>query len=203
MSLTAPLTTQSEIPPEPAHVLPVIMLTRGDGRLVGETLLTLIAVGEILKRPMKFFIRGGLGHAIYFNAVMAEIFNVYHLKTFRALYVEDDNLIQNNQAHFLARMIKEADEKGYNITANYKLADGRNVYHHGDGTPYQDLEIEMLKPFDPVELTGMGFFYGSFDVEYRFHEGDVSSVDWTFYLERQIELRHIPLKVGHIKTVYF
>lgn len=167
-----------------------------------ETLLTVLLAFQELKRPFIPFFGYGIGHAVYLNDMVKMVFNELQLAKFRVLYIEDDIWIPPQQAHVMAECIRTADEQGYNIVANYRLMDGRNVIHHADGASYSDMEIEKLKPFDHVDLAGMGFYYGVFNAEYRFNEGSKSSVDWTFFEEQQVALNFAPLLCYHVKVGY-
>ncbi len=167
-----------------------------------ETLVTVLLAMQLLKRPFKPFFGYGTGHAVYLNELVKSVYNVRQQVEFKVLYIEDDILIPADQAHQVALCIEEADKNKWNLVTNYKLMDGRNVVHHGDGNPYTDTEIERLKLGDPVDLAGLGFYYGTFYADYRFHEGDFSTIDWTFFKEKQLQLQYAPIVCYHCKMGY-
>lgn len=168
-----------------------------------ETLLTMLSAFTILKRPFQPFFNYGAGHAVYLNQLVQSLFAVIPEPIVRVLYVEDDILIPGSEAHQIALTIAEAEKNNWNIITNYKLADGRNVIHHADRIPYTDSEIERLKLGDRVDLSGMGFYFGTFYRDYRFHEGDWSSIDWTFFKEKGVELHYSPIVCQHVKMGYY
>lgn len=180
--------------------IPLLIVSREMAPAKGkETLLTLVLASQILNRPIHPFFGYGQGHAVYMNELVKSAFATLQKTKVKMLYIEDDILIPSSQAHQIALSITEADTKDWNMTTNYKLMDGRNVIHHKDGTSYTDTEIDRLKFGDKIDLAGMGFYYGDFWTDYRFHEGDYSSIDWTFFKDKEVELHYSPILCQHVK----
>jgi hypothetical protein len=168
-----------------------------------ESLITLIQAFQIIKRKFQPFFCYGIGLAVYINSMIKMAADWNPGESFRALYLEDDIIIPQSQKHLIAKTIQEAEANDWNMITNYTLADGRNVLHHADMTPYTDAEVQRLKFGDKIELSGMGFYYGRFFRDYRFHEGDYSTQDWTFFKEKQVELHYTPIVCQHFKVGYY
>ena len=74
-------------------------------------------------------------------------------------------------------------------------------------------EIRDLKPFERIQgLAGLGFYYGDLFIDYAFYEGtyngkdrfglpSYSGIDWNYFLDNQIDLRHYPLMIVHEKPL--
>lgn len=168
-----------------------------------ESLITLLQAFQILKRPFIPFFGYGIGLAVYMNALIKQVADRFKEESFRAIWLEDDIIIPQNQKHLIAKAILEAETNDWNLVTNYTLADGRNVLHHADMTPYTDAEVSKLSLGSRVELSGMGFYYGRFWKNYLFHEGDWSTQDWTFFKEKQVELHYAPIVCQHFKVGYY
>jgi hypothetical protein len=181
-----------------------------DGRVLQPTTLTVISVSEQLERPLVSFVSAGLGQAVSLNAMLwmfkrmvasqkgGSPFDV-HGKV-RALWIEDDIMLDVAQAPEIAEMIRVADQNHYNIVTPYSTGHddrgepcphcGRTgedswVYYHqpndktGEiGRPFTLKEIQALKPYDRVDgLAGLGFYYGAINTDYAFHEGEYNGRD--------------------------
>jgi len=149
-----------------------------------------------------------------------------HRKT-RGLWIEDDIGLAEVQAEEIALMITEADRHGWNMVAPYatgfrETGEFNWVYFKmpneetGEiGRPFTEDEIRALKPFDELHgLAGLGFYYGDIYVDYIWYEGNFNGrdrfgfpsyggIDWNYFLDNHIELRHYPVVIYHEKTVSF
>lgn len=140
----------------------------------------------------------------------------------RGLWVEDDIELITGQAEEIAAMIVEADKHGWNIVAPYTTGyrdDGELnwVYFkkpEGDqiGRPYTEEEIVALQPYEAVDLAGLGFYYGDIYTDYVWHEGSYNGtdrfglpsyagIDWNYFLDNRIQLRHYPIVIMHEKPM--
>ena len=146
---------------------------------------------------------------------------------FRVLWIEDDIILDQRQAVEIGQMITKADENGWNIVAPYTTGfrDGGEfnwVYFYlpnketGEiGRPFTEDEIRALKPYDPLNgLAGLGFYYGDLYLDYVWYEGtyngrdrfglpSYSGIDWNYFLDNKVALRHYPLLISHEKPVQF
>ena len=143
----------------------------------------------------------------------------------RGLWIEDDIGLFQVQAEEIARMILTADEHGWNMVTPYATGfrDDQEfnwVYfkmpHGGEiGRPFTEDEIKALKPYDELDgLAGLGFYYGDIFTDYVWYEGtyngkdrfglpSYSGIDWNYFLDNGVKLRHYPISILHEKTVQF
>ena len=106
-------------------------------------------------------------------------------------------------------------------TCGQNTDDNWTYYHFPDketgeiGRRFTLEEIQALKPYDPIDgLGGLGFYYGDVNTDYVWHEGDCkgqdrdgmpaySGIDWNYYLENNIVLRHYPIVIYHDKSRFY
>ena len=117
----------------------------------------------------------------------------------RAMMVDSDIIIENPDA--VAEAITVADKRGWNVTANYHKGDGSNVLCHFNGPNYTDYEIRALENYDPVEMMGFGFYYGTFWRSYTFH-CDQYPEDYYFCREMPVNPRLAKnISFKHLQTI--
>jgi phage FluMu protein Com len=83
------------------------------------------------------------------------------------------------------------------------------------GGPFTLEEIRALKPYDRIYgLAGLGFYYGDIYLDYVWYEGtyngrdrfglpSYSGIDWNYFLDNHVELRHYPLRIAHEKPTTY
>ena len=149
------------------------------------------------------------------------------LRVTRALWVEDDIEFVHSQAGEIARMITEADKHNWNMVVPYSTGfrdsgEYNWVYFKKPdkkkgiiGRPFTEPEIQSLRPFDRINgLGGLGFYYGDLFLDYVWYEGtfngrdrfglpSYSGIDWNYFLDNDIDLRHYPITILHEKPVKF
>jgi hypothetical protein len=205
----------------------VVFFPSHDTRIIMSTLFTVVNIAHYLERPLLPYTNKGLGQAVAING-MVLTFKRETGRTGiqRALWIEDDIILDMGQAGDLARMIKHADENSYNIVAPYstgingdtgeknfvyyKFPEGNEI-----GRPFTLEETRALKPYDLIHgVAGLGFYYGDVNLDYVFHEGDYNGkdrfglpsyagIDWNYFLDNKIELRHYPVRITHEKSQEF
>ena len=200
-----------------------------DGRTLLPTLMTIVDVAEKLKVPLIPTTNGGLGQACSLNSMLyaTKSRNPFLPDKIRGFWIEDDILLDVSQADEIAEMVKVAEAKQYNMVAPYATTIAENTplfyaYVHNSTDParyggdaYTNEEIKALKPYDKIDgLAGLGFYYGDIHLNYVFYEGTLrghtktgipqwSGIDWNYFMDNKIELRHYPIKIIHIKDAYY
>jgi hypothetical protein len=202
-------------------VLPYLVVTR-DMRSSILTTANVMRAGQLLQRNVLVVARGGMGLTFARSQVFKMARDFLKKDVVRGLMIDDDIVVTDPAA--LARAIAEADMFDYNIvspgrilTPNCPAHDFNEIvagelrctcytqYMHNDPpkfTRYTALEVAKLQHFDRVELSGLGFYYGELPLAYRFKEQGLAwGEDLCFFLDNDLPLRHIDLRVRHLKTV--
>ncbi len=126
----------------------------------------------------------------------------------RGLIIDDDIIIESNASE-VAIWIEEADQKGINITAPYVALKGtqkKAVYIMKDenGVRLAEVdEVKKMKPFTKIYATGLGFLYGTIDLNYRFHADEKKGEDEYFFVDQNYEVYHVPIRLSHYKYYPF
>jgi hypothetical protein len=193
--------------------LPIFLTTR-DGRTTPQSAIAAAMASLRLERTPVPITSHGPGQACSYNKMLYEARNIFGENKLRALWIEDDILIEPDETtvNGIVELITKADQENWNIVAPYYVWDNRLVidYHHMSGVPmaYSLEEVRALPKFAEVEMAGLGFYYGDIFCDYEFWEGlsndlpnhRYTGVDWIYFTEKKIKLRHYPLSIRHMKT---
>jgi hypothetical protein len=207
----------------------VCFLVSHDGRVLVDTTLCVGMIASHLRRPLITRSTRGLGQAVQINGMLRGFKLDWKQEGWiRALWIEDDIQLDCGQAQELAMMIQLADAsadeyapRGFNIVSPY--ATGQDEWGRWNwvyfkkpsgeeiGRPFTIKEIQSLQPYDRLDgLAGLGFYYGDVNLEYIFYEGtyngkdrfglpSYSGIDWNYFLDNNIDLRHYPVRIIHEK----
>lgn len=189
-------------------MIPVFFPSR-DNKAMSATVATILL--SIMKEgeQFAFFTCGGIGQAVAINQMCENARKVLKQTKVRAFWIEDDILIEPTMAvvNKIKNSRQTADQEGYNLVAPYKIANGRWTYFHDENKPYSDKEILAMHDFDPVDLAGLGFYYGDIDLSYVWHEGKPNKwskyggIDWNYFNDCNIKLRHLGINLFHQKDM--
>jgi hypothetical protein len=132
----------------------------------------------------------------------------------RALLWDDDLILPRNiDLNVIIEAFKKADENNWNLIANYRVEHSAkengvtNVMMKKKKNDqyrfYTDDELSKLKTFDelPDTVSGLGFYYGYINLEYKFHYDDRPE-DINFFRDNKIPLRYLDLRLYHEKKMY-
>ena len=198
----------------------VILIPSRDGRAFVDTVAALCLAAASLKKEPLIVCCDGLTYWDARNNVIAKLarhlknFNIKHENIIRALWVDNDILIQES-VDMLTMHIVWADTNDCNIVANYKTTWGPGqvantiMFSNQDGTgTYRnvtDEELEGLSDRTPQigMVGGLGFYYGNvpLDYEYRIYPPYMTE-DICFYCDNKVYLTYLPIKLLHSKQVF-
>jgi hypothetical protein len=187
---------------------PVICVTRDEHGAPAATIACIYSSLFKNRLSTMYIQNGGLGYAHARNVVFADALDkIQRIKVRGSLLDDDVKLTDQPQ---LDKIIKYADEKNYNVVAPYRTLGNRlsivkRIPPKPNGTSTEMLteeEARQIKPFERIQLAGLGFYYGWIPLDYKFHEGiPYIGEDLNFFEENpQLEPRLAPLYVEHLKT---
>jgi hypothetical protein len=201
--------------------LPVFITTR-DGRSIPYSVITVCAAVFRMNRPLVPFTNHGPGQACSYNSMLRGARKVLGKDKVKALWIEDDIVLMPSEHNILGlvELITEADKNDWNIVAPYFVTPDTYYldYNHirtdennipiGAPIGYTLEEVKALPKFAEIDIAGLGIFYGDIYLDYEFYEGlhddfpnrKYTGLDWIYYTEKKIPLRHYPLSVMHMKT---
>lgn len=177
----------------------IVGIATHDQRAMIQSVMQLRRIGQLLQRPMQFFIGDGRTIPESRNRVVEAIVARYpREEAVWMLWLDSDILIPPNSASTIADAINWAESQQVCVVANYRMVTGQNVlianredpFHH-----YTDEELVGLpKPYPRVELAGLGFTYLHQPLAYRFYS-DTTGEDLHFWWD------HPDLPVHWIDTL--
>ncbi len=124
------------------------------------------------------------------------------------LWLDSDIILQFESYLKIAEAMRWAEKKNKSWTANYRMANGTSVLMKQrtlyNAEHYTDEEVEQLKPYAEIAMTGFGFAYINMDLEYRFR-ADEAGEDVNFFLDNPDFNIYLAkdISIGHSKSVVF
>jgi hypothetical protein len=149
-----------------------------------------------------------------FSELQAQLdrLGVQHGGKVRAMLWDDDLII--NPAYDLRKLaasMMEADKHGWNLIGNYKVRQTHELHaanvlmhHSGRGMveAYTNEELAELKNLQelPDTVSGLGFYYGWIDLDYKFHYDEIPE-DVNFFIDQKLLVRYVDVPLLHEKRV--
>lgn len=135
------------------------------------------------------------------TACLQNIRKLTDKKSERILWLDSDIIIMN-EPNELRDILKEADDKDYNICGFYNLRDKRGSINDFGFKNIDSDAFKKMEQYSKVMFAGLGFYYGYTPIDYQFHESFNRGEDFNFYTENNITLRiDKRLVLGHVKAI--
>lgn len=181
----------------------IIALPTHDDRVVVQTLLELLKVGNVLGVSAHVFSSEASNIPRARNQVLAQIRQRFpNWENPWVLWVDSDIVVPMNGHQPILEAIRWAQAHRKIVIANYLMANGIPVVMRPDGTHFTLEEIAALPDYSPIGLAGLGFAYLPQPLDYVFHADRVGEdvylwrdhPEWSLHLAKNVRL-------GHRKTV--
>jgi hypothetical protein len=194
----------------------VVMSMSRYGEGITKTFRSLLETAQLLGRNYRAIDISGNGGI---PQLRTELFKTARrelgVNTVRGLMFDSD--IYFNQPDVLADYIMAADASGFDLAADYPhlreqvtscMELEHTTYYRekkpglaGTLVPYSDEEYDALPDLAEVSDAGLGFFYGTLPLDYRFHAA-ANGEDINFFLDNEIHPHLMKkLRLGHLKPV--
>jgi hypothetical protein len=173
-----------------------------DEYMLGRTLLAISSTAAELHRQAYFDFGFGSNICTGRDSILKVAKDVMGGDSGRILWLDSDVMI-STPPNELARYLKEAEEKGYNIASPYRRTDQYSSIGKAEGGLLKWDDLGKLEQYDKISWAGLGFYYGYTPFNYKFYmSGDVSE-DYHFFMDNKIELRvDKRITLYHSKRVY-
>lgn len=191
------------------NITPILCVTRDEQGAVATTVATIYSALYCLRKTPHYIQTGALGYAKARTNLSREAMATYQVKKVRGFLLDDDVRLTDQKA--LQKVIQIADQKKYNVVAPYRTKSGRfsiikKCEPKASGTITEMItqqELAAIKPYDEIEMAGLGFYYGDIPLDYEFHEGNpYTGEDLNFFHDNSwIHPRLAPLYLEHLKVM--
>jgi hypothetical protein len=187
---------------------PILCTTRDEQGAVAVTVATMYAALYCLRRTPTYVQIGALGYAKSRTLLFRDAYQRYQSAYVRGFLIDDDIRLADQKA--LEQVIRTADANRWNVVAPYRGKSGRfsiikKIPPRPSGTSTEMItedELVKIKPYDEVELAGLGFYYGDIPLQYEFHEGNpYTGEDLNFFHDNALHIRLAPLYLEHLKSM--
>lgn len=165
----------------------LIAIPSQDGRAVVDTLQALTNVAFHMNREIAFITpqASNIPRGRNLAMQMAAAMNPNPKDPLWMFWVDSDVRIEPFQEHYMADMIKFAEDNNAFVTGLYKMDDKNYVATMDiEGTKHLSGRLDMIKPNAAVKTTGFGFLYGPMPRTYTFH-ADRLGEDLKFWQENK------------------
>jgi hypothetical protein len=182
----------------------IVGIPTRDEYVVGRTLSSLFDAALLMDKKPEFVYGVGTNICGGRDLILKMIKERIDFDSCRMLWLDSDIWIRTPPEE-LAKYLREADEKNYNIVAPYRRADMKGALSsigHTDGVLYWDA-LATLDQYAKVPWAGLGFYYGITPLNYKFYMSGEFSEDYHFFYDNKIELRvDKRIELSHYKTVF-
>ena len=187
--------------------VPILCTTRDEQGAVATTIATIYSALFCLRRTPTYIQIGALGYAKSRTLLFRNAYERFQIPIIRGFLLDDDIRIEDQKR--LEQVIQIADKNHWNVVAPYRTKSGRfsiikKIPPRPSGTSTELLtqdELAKIKPYDELELAGLGFYYGDIPLTYVFHEGNpYTGEDLNFFHDNALHIRLAPLYLEHIKS---
>lgn len=191
------------------NLTPILCVTRDEHGAVAATIATIYSALYSLRKTPHYLQTGALGYAMSRTKLSREAQQVYQTNRIRGFLIDDDVRLVDQKA--LQKVIQIADQRKWNVVAPYRSKAGRfsilkKIPPLASGTSTEMLteaDLAKIKPYDEIELAGLGFYYGDIPLDYEFHEGNpYTGEDLNFFYDNpELHPRLAPLYLEHLKQM--
>jgi hypothetical protein len=191
------------------NVTPILCVTRDEQGAVATTVATIYSALFCLRKTPHYIQTGALGYAKARTNLSKEARKAYGTDKVRGFLLDDDVRLLDQKA--LEKVIKISDQNGWNVVAPYRTKSGRfsivrTCPPKPSGTVTEMItqeDLAKIKPYDEIEMAGLGFYYGDIPLDYEFHEGNpYTGEDLNFFHDNPwIHPRLAPLYLEHLKVL--
>ncbi len=187
----------------------IVALPTHDRRAVVQSILELGAVGQQLRRRVRFVVSEGSNIPRSRNSVLEELRRQHpNVANLWVLWLDSDILIFPGSSTVISEAIRWAESTTACVVGNYRMADGQNVVMatRDSMAPikhYTDDELAALPgPYPEVGLAGLGFAYVPQTLAYQFYADGIGEDIHYWWDHPDPHLHWIPdLRLGHRKAI--